>query len=304
MDAFRNRLILTLSAALVILLTMTTLFFSHFLHRSQKLIIGAKDIEGQLVGEVVAQLYEARTHEAVERKHNFDGTFLTFNALTAGSIDLYMEYTGTIYSSILKKDPTSKTREQVIDEIQDAMLGSYDLNLTKPVGFSNSYVLLTRPELAKERGLYTLSDLKEQTPYIKIGLDPELCSRPEFSILTQGYKMRLDCVQRIEHTLLYLTLLNQGIDVISGYSVDSPIRTYGFTELKDDRDRFPSYDAIFLVRNEVLNRNPDLSEILQLLCGQITLDDIRKMNHAVEEKGESVYDVAHQLITEKGFLNL
>jgi len=306
MDAIRKRIFfLLITLGLVFILVLSTLFIRQ-LSLSKHLVIGAKDPEGQLVAEMITQMLEANTQVKVIQKSSFDGTFITFNALKMGEIDLYVEYTGTAYTSILKRNPINKSSEDIFSELKEEFLMRYDLLWMEPVGFRSAYVLITTEKFAQLYNLKTLSDLKElinQDIPLKIAFDPEFCSRPEINILKENYQMNLNSIQRMEHALLYLTLMTQGIDVMNGYAADSSIKAYDLHVLEDDLGCFPSYEAVPLVRADTLRKYPELIPVLSFLAGRITLGKMRKMNYAVEKKGESIYNVAHNFLIREGFIS-
>lgn len=304
MDFIRKRITLFITFLSLIFLTTLATFSLYQLSHARQLAIGAKDPEGHLLAEIMAQLYEAKTGKSVTLKPAFDGTFLAFNALLAGEIDLYMEYTGTAYTAILKRSHLQKSEEEVLSELKEVFLEHYNLVWMDRAGFKSAYVIITTSEIAEKYQLRTLSDLKEILDRfdLKVAFDPEFCSRPEFNLLTNNYQIKFNSLQRIEHTLLYLSLLNSGIDIMNGYAADSDIYAHNLCVLEDDLNYFPAYEAVPLVSRKALEEYPKLQEILSLLAGKITLDEMKKMNYAVEKKGESVYNVARTFLVRKGFL--
>jgi glycine betaine/choline ABC-type transport system substrate-binding protein len=282
--------------------------FSLFLLQSSKkttLVIGAKNCtEGQLVSEIIAQFLEEKLGVNIVRKYALDGTFVSFNALKANDIDLYVEYTGSAYTGILKKSPMGLKKEEVLSELRDLFRSEYHIRWMEPLGFQNSYVLLVNPSFAEKHGVKTISDLKniiQKGKEARIGLDPEFYGRQEGEMIQTVYQLPLKRLKLMDHALLYMTLFRGAIEVINAYATDG--LSIGYVILEDDLSCFPSYEAIPIVHENSLNKFPQLEEALKGLKGIFTDDEVRQMNCAVENKGESIYSVAQDFLKNHQLIN-
>ncbi|QVL56701.1 MAG: hypothetical protein KFB93_04780 [Simkaniaceae bacterium] len=279
-------------------------FLTHS-HSSHSITVGAKNCtEGQILSEIITQLIESNIEVSVKRNFSLDGTFITFNALKSKDIDLYVEYTGSAYTGILKKNAVGKKREEVLDELREIFLKDYNIVWLEPLGFQNTYALMVSGSISEKYGIKTLSDLKEviqKNGEIRIGFDPEFYGRKEAKILEKNYGIPLEGLKLMDHTLLYMTLYRKGIEVINGYSTDG--LASGLIILEDDQNLFPSYDAIPVVHAETLKNFPKLEGVLMKLGGCFSVEEVQKMNYAVEKKGESIYDVAHTFLKRHHLIN-
>lgn len=265
------------------------------------LVIGSKnDTEGNILSEIIAQLIEGNTEIEVRRNFFLDGTFLCFSALQAKEIDLYVEYTGTAYSSILKRPIEGKGQEVIDKELKATFLEEYDLVWLDPLGFQNAYVLMMDPIKAEALQIQSLSDLArvvKEGVSLKIAFDPEFIARPECEILKKSYDVSFHHVQILDYSLLHLTLGLGSVDVIDGYATDGLCE--GYLILEDDQKSLPTYNATPLIRRETLEKYPELIPLFKHLAGKISEERMAQMNNAVEKKGESVYSVARNFLLQE-----
>lgn len=307
MRALKRRVLIFLLIFLAMIGALfTTVIHSH-MKRKGSLVIGAKDTtEGHLLSEIIAQLIEDKTSINIVRKFHLDGTFIAFNALKSKDVDLYVEYTGTALTAILKKDHSELPPKKVLPYLRKEFESRFDLIWMEPLGFECAYVLITHPKFAEERGVETLSDLKKLLDHdegIKVAFDPEFYARPESDILKSRYEMKFLDFKLLDHMFLYLALNNRTIDVINGYATDGFILGHNLKVLEDNEEKFPSYEAVPIIRSETLKRYPELRAIFEEISLKITAPKMREMNYKVEKKGESVHNAAQYFLKREGLLS-
>ncbi len=209
---------------------------------AEPVIIGSKKFtESYVLGEIAKRkLYD--TPEGAEHRQGMGGTIILWEALRAGQIEVYPEYTGTIAEEILKAN-----RRLSVKELRDA-LEKFGVGITEPLGFNNTYALVMRRSEAQRFGLRTISDLRNH-PELKFGLTHEFLDRQEgWQPLARRYQLNPPNVVGIDHALGYAALVNGSIDVKDAYSTDAKIGDYDLVILDDDLQFFPRYDAVFLYR--------------------------------------------------------
>jgi osmoprotectant transport system substrate-binding protein len=247
-------------------------------------VIGAKNFTEQVVlGELLAQHIEAVTGMKVERRFYLAGSYICNQALIAGRIDSYVEYTGTALTAILKQ-PVDKDPQRVVDTVRRLYLERYQVVATEPLGFENTFAMVIRGQQAKELHLTTLSEAARYTPQWKLGVGYEFEQRPDgLPGLQQAYGFKFDGSPRLmDLGLLYRALNGHQVDIIAGNSTDGPIKAFQLTVLQDDKHYFPPYQAIPLVRQEALDRWPQLRRAFADLGGKITAEEMQTMNEAVD----------------------
>jgi osmoprotectant transport system substrate-binding protein len=264
---------------------------------SQKsIVVGSKNFSEQvLLGELLAQQIEDTLHMTVERKLNLGGTFLCHKALLSGDIDLYVEYTGTALTAILKEQPMNDP-QAVFEKVQNAYQKKFAAQWLNPLGFNNTFAIIIRGEDARQLGVKTISDSAQYTPKWKAGFGYEFMERKDgFPGLSSAYGLKFSEPPRVmDLTLTYKAVAAKQVDFIAGNSTDGLISKLDLVVLRDDKRYFPPYEAAPVVRNETLKRVPALKDCLDALSGSINDDQMRKMNYEVDGEHRSVADVARE----------
>ncbi len=261
-------------------------------------VIGSKDgSEMILLGHMLADLVEAETGLTVDRRFNLGGTLVCFNALRQGGLDVYVEYTGTALTTILKEPPDNDPK-RVRDRVRVALARRDRVTCLDPFGFENSFAILMRRSEAKRLGLKTISDLTRHAAEIRPGFGPEFMNRPDgYPGLVRAYGLKFGHAPReMDRNLLYQALSRGSIDLAAGDSTDGRVVAYDLVVLEDDRRYFPPYEAVPLVRAEALRRHPRLRAALESLAGTITAETMRALNHEVDGKHRDAAEVAREFL--------
>ncbi|MGC1363875.1 MAG: glycine betaine ABC transporter substrate-binding protein [Silvibacterium sp.] len=270
-------------------------------------VIGAKNFTEQVVlGELLAQEIEAKSHLKVERRFYLAGSYICNQALIAGRIDAYVEYTGTALTAILKQplldSKNGRDPQQVLDTVRRLYASRYHVTAAAPLGFDNSFAMIIRGDDARRLHLINLSQAAQYTPHWKLGVGYEFEQRPDgLPGLTAAYGLKFDGPPRtMDLGLLYRALNAHQLDMIAGNATDGPIQAFGLTVLEDDKHYFPPYQAVPLVRDEALERWPQIQAALNALAGKITADDMRAMNEAVDGQRRNPAEVVREFRQKKG----
>jgi osmoprotectant transport system substrate-binding protein len=265
-------------------------------------VIGAKNFTEQVVlGELLAQQIEAVTGMKVERRFYLAGSYICNQALIAGRIDSYVEYTGTALTAILKQ-PVNKNPQQVLDTVRRLYQERYQVAVAEPLGFENTFAMVIRGEDAQRLHVATLSESARYTPQWKLGVGYEFEQRPDgLPGLQKAYGLKFDGSPRLmDLGLLYRALNGRQVDMIAGNSTDGPIKAFHLTVLQDDKHYFPPYQAVPLVREEALNRWPKLRGVLASLAGKVTAEEMQAMNEAVDGQHRDPAQVVREFRRAKG----
>jgi osmoprotectant transport system permease protein len=209
------------------------------------IIVGSKKFtESYVLAEIARRAIEG-AGVAAEHRQGMGGTIILWEALRAGQISLYPEYTGTIAEEILKQPQISS-----IDSLRDE-LGKTGIGISDELGFNNTYALVMRRAEAERLGIRAISDLKKH-PDLRFGLTHEFLDRRDgWRQLTEHYQLPVRSVSGIDHGLGYAALQNNSVDVKDAYSTDAKIGENHLVALEDDLHFFPQYKAIFLYRLDI-----------------------------------------------------
>ena len=265
-------------------------------------VIGAKNFTEQVVlGELLAQEIEAKTHLKVERRFYLAGSYICQQALVAGRIDAYVEYTGTALTAILKQ-PLDRDPQSVLNTVRRLYASRYHITVGPQLGFENTFAMVIRGDDARRLHLATLSEAARYTPQWRLGVGYEFEQRPDgLPGLSAAYGLKFAGPPRaMDLGLLYRALNAHQVDMIAANSTDGPIQAFGLTVLEDDKHYFPPYQAVPLVRDEALQRWPQIQTALDALAGKITADDMRAMNEAVDGQHRDPADVVREFLKKKG----
>lgn len=278
-------------------------FGASFFHlqKRETLVIASKNFTEQyILAEIMAQLIEAKTSIRVVRKFNLGSTTIVHQAMLKGHIDLYPEYTGTAYLTVLKR-PYQQDQATVLSEVQKDYMEMFGLFWLPPFGFSNSQSLAIRKEDAKKYNIYTISDLSLHSKALKIAAPPEFLKRPDaFPGLKKAYELSFKKVMQVDPNLMYKAINYKKVDVIGAFTTDGNLQKYDLLVLKDDKGFYPPYQASPVVRKAVFESLPQLREVLALLEGKISQEKMTTLNALVDINGQSPAKVAKDFLAELG----
>lgn len=251
--------------------------------------VGSKKFtEGVILGEV-ARLALERAGVPATHRRELGGSRILWDALKAGHIDVYPDYTGTLRFEILSSEKLAD------DAALPRALAAQGLALSRPLGFSNGYALAMRADVAKRLGIATIGDLAKH-PEIAIGLSNEFVDRRDgWPALARAYGLTGLTVRGIDHDLAYRALAAEQIAVTDAYTTDAEIAAYKLVVLRDDRRFFPSYDAVLIYRAGL---PANAVEALNALAGSIDEAEMRELNRKVTMEGLSETDAARLALGE------
>jgi osmoprotectant transport system substrate-binding protein len=268
-------------------------------HAQQPVRVGSKNFTEQFVlGELYAQALEANGIKT-EKKLNLGGTLIAHKALEEKQIDLYPEYTGTILLAVLKQESMTDAKA-----VYDKVKGEYatkGLVVLNQAPVNNTYVLVVRQDTADKYKLETNSDLTKISKELKLGAGPEFRDRKDgLPGLRAKYGMEFKEDLQLAIGLRYQALKNDQIQVVNGYSTDGMISAMKLKRLKDDKNLWPPYYIVPVVRKETLDANPKLAEVLNRVNGLLDDATMAELNYKVDGEKMEPKDVAHDFLKAKG----
>lgn len=255
--------------------------------------------ESYILAEAFAQLLESHGY-AVDRRPGLGMTEILMQALIAGDIDVYPEYTGTGLAAVLGETAAGDA-VSVFNRVSEVFEARWDLRWLPPLGFENTYAMAMRREAADSLGLNSLSGLAAHAPGLAGGFSPDFIGRADgLDGLAAAYAIRFRETRSLMQAVKYQALAESAVDVIDAYSTDGAITRYDLAVLADDRGFFPPYDAAPLVGGTLYEDRPDAVLALSRLAGRIGVEAVRQANERLEVEGWPVADVAAALLAEIG----
>jgi osmoprotectant transport system substrate-binding protein len=287
-----------------ILLIVAFLLSSCAPSHSNRVVIGSKNFtESLMLGELLAQLIESRTHLKVERRFYLAGTYICQQAMLAGRIDLYPEYTGTALTAILKQK-VSGDKEQVYRQVKREYESRFKFTLSPPFGFNDTFAMEIRGEDARRSNLKTISQSAQYTPHWQAGFGYEFNERPDgYPGLAAAYGLHFAAPPRImDLGLLAPALKDHQIDMAAGNATDGLIPAFDLFVLEDDLHYFPPYEAVAVIREQTLQEHPEVADAVAALKDEISDQEMQKMNYALDGQHRDATDVAREFLRSKGLV--
>jgi osmoprotectant transport system permease protein len=261
--------------------------------------IGSKAFTEQyILAELLAQQIETRTGATTQKLPSL-GSTVAFDALASGDLDVYVDYSGTIWATIMKRGDLSAPRARVLEEVTRFLDATHGIGVAAALGFENTYALAMRSDQARELSLSRLSELAAVSGRLEIGGDYEFFQRAEWKSLVETYGFAFARERSMDPALMYRALAEGEVDVISAFSTDGRIAAYDLVLLDDDRGVIPPYDAIVLVSARLRREHPAVVAALARLDGAIDAATMRRMNLRVDRDGEAPAAVARAFLGER-----
>lgn len=287
-----------------LVLAAGTLLISCAPSHTNRIVVGSKNFtESFILGELIAQQIESHTNIKVERRFYLAGTYICQQAMLAGRIDIYPEYTGTALTAILKQ-PASSDRAEVYQRVKSEYERRYGLTLGPAFGFNDTFAMEIRGEDARRLHLKTLSQAAAFAPHWRAGFGYEFMERPDgYRGLVAAYGLHFAEQPRImDLGLLARALKDHQIDFAGGNATDGLIPALDLFALQDDRHYFPPYEAVAVIREETIKQHPEVAGALAALGGKISDAEMQRMNYAVDGQHRDTRDVVREFLKEKNLL--
>jgi osmoprotectant transport system substrate-binding protein len=263
-----------------------------------RIVVGSKNFtESFVLGELIAQQIEAHTSLKVERRFYLAGTYICQQAMLAGRIDIYPEYTGTALTAVLKEKPGSD-KSQVYERVKSEYERRFGLTLGPAFGFNDTFAMEIRGDEARRLNIRTLSQASQFAPQWRAGFGYEFMERPDgFQGLAATYGLHFAEPPRImDLGLLARALKDHQIDFAGGNATDGLIPALDLFVLEDDRHYFPPYEAVPIIRQQTAKEHPEVLAALAAFADKISDADMQKMNYSVDAEHKDPQDVAREFL--------
>jgi len=299
----RTRKMAFASMGFVLAIALSAVAFASFSGGEKVIRVGSKNFtEQQILGFMISDLIEGNSDIKVDRQINLGGTQICFEAIKSGEIDAYIDYTGTAFVSMLGNQPVSD-REQVYTTVKTELKNLYGIEVLHEYSFNNTYALAMMPDVAQKYGIQTLSDLARNASHLLFSPTPEFSNREDGWLgLEQLYGISFKEIRVLDGGMRYSAITNHETDVITAFATDGLLETYHLQMIEDDKEFFVPYYAIPLVREETLQKYPELQPILESLCEVLTDQVMQGLNAQVDSLGRNPAEVAHEFLLKQGLI--
>ena len=291
----------------LIVMILSVLLLSVFLvgctpRRGDTIVIASKDYtEQDIMGHMLNILIRENTTLNTDLRSNMN-SFVIYQAIVAGHVDVYVEYSGTIVGAFFG-DTEPRHPDETFRIAREGMRERYNALYLDRLGFNNTYTLAVRPDTAERFNLRTISDLARVSPELTIGAGMEFLNREDGIIgVRRVYGMNFGREMVSEGAIRYAALMNDEIQVIDAFSTDGMLLRHQLVVLEDNLDFFPAYHAAVLIRRDTAERFPQLMEVLNKLPGTLNDNSMRDLNYRVDVLHESPESVARSFLRGAGLI--
>lgn len=285
--------------ACILVVLIGGLFYTKTLKKDNTIIIGTKNFtESRLLGEILSEHIKKST-DLDTKIIELGGSFPAFKALENNEIDMYVEYTGTAYTSILKRKDKLTDPNKVYNILKEEYEKTYNISWLKPLGFNNTFALAVRNDIATKYGLNSYSDLAKASSNLVFGATAELIQRPDgYDGLKKLYGFEFKDIKTLETGLRYNAIQEDKIQVTNAFSTDGKIEELKLKILEDNKNYFPPYYAVPIVNNKAIEKYPSIQNVLEKLEDKISDETMQKLNFRADVKKEELNDIAKDFIKE------
>lgn len=268
-------------------------------------VAGKPWTEQYILTHMMSEVIEAKTDLKVNRQDGLGETDVLHQAIVDGDIDVYADYTGTGLLVVLKDElRPDDTPEAIYDRVKSQYADKFNLTWMQPFGFNNTYALAMRKAHADDLGLTKVSDLKNVPGELVLGAPGSFYEREDgYDNMVKAYGLDFKDSVDMNESLMYSAVRDGEVDVITAFSTDGRIPRYDLKILEDDKRYFPPYYAVPIVRNEILEKYPEVGEALQLLGSILTDEKMQELNSQVDIDKKEPRDVAREFLQKEGIID-
>ena len=266
------------------------------------IVVGAKNFtEQDILGNVLKLLIDDHTDLGTRITPNLD-SLVVFEAIKSGEVDVYVDYTGTVYGNYFGYTE-KRTPAEIYEISKKELKEKFNLLMLEQIGFNNTYTLSVRQDTAAKYNLKTISDLAKASPELIIGASIESFNR-EDSVkgVIKAYGMNFSREVAVEGNLRYTAIENDEIQVTDAFSTDGMTLRYNLVVLEDNLNFFPAYYAAVVIRQATAEKYPQLIDVLNKLVGTLNDDSMRDLNYRVDVLQEDPQLVAKNFLKGAGLI--
>jgi osmoprotectant transport system permease protein len=303
--SFKKIMVASGTFILIIILIVGSMIAPSLLHKGgqQTIVISGKlGSEPEILDNMYKLLIEQNMDLKVKLRTGLGDTTFVFNALKSKDVDMYPEFSGTAIVNFLKENPVSTNSKEVYTQAKVGMTKKYNMALLSPLKFNDTYAIALPEDFAKKYNLKKISDLVKVQQYVTAGFDPEFADiKDGYPGLAQKYGLHFKVVT-MDPSVRYQAIQTDKVNLMNAYSTDGELQKYHLVVLEDDKHFFPPYQGSPLLRQETIDKYPEIVPALNKLAGKITDSQMQKMNYEVGVEGMSAETVARDFLTKEGLL--
>src|SRR5690625_1763311 len=290
----------------VLILLLAIVVLSACGSKKEEVIISGKPWTEQFIlPYLLGMVIEEHTDYDATYQESLGEVAILTPALDKGEIDLYVEYTGTGLMDVLEEETEpGESSESVYERVKAGYEETYNVTWLEPLGFENTYTLAYASDSGIQAETYSELAAYSQENEMIFGGPHAFYERvgEGYDDLVIEYPFEFVETKSLDPNIMYDALKNGEVDLIPAFTTDSRLELFNLISTTDDKQFFPKYEAVPIIRQEKLEELPGLEDAINKLAGQINEDDMLKMNARVDVDEEKPEDVAREFLIEKGLI--
>ena len=224
------------------------------------------------------------------------------SAMENGDIDTFTDYTGVLAPNVLGLS-LSENPENLYETVKEKMLQEYSMEVSQPLGFSNTYVFAVTRETSEKYGITKLSQLLDQAGELRLGCTTAFTQREDLLPKLQAeYQTEFKSVDGLEGNIRYQAISSGKVEVVDAFETDAILMDMDLVKIEDDIEYFPPYEAVAVTREDSFQKFPELREVMETLEGEISTEDMTEMNYKVDIEGKTPKETAVEFLKEKNLI--
>ncbi|GAA3404760.1 glycine betaine ABC transporter substrate-binding protein [Paenibacillus hodogayensis] len=273
---------------------------------STKIVVASKNFTEQYVlAQIMGQLLQNKTkHQVTIKEGGYAASAVLNQGMKDGDVQVFVDYSGTGYINVLKNTlQADDTPDSVFQKTKEGYQKQFGFEWLKPLGMNNTFTLIVKEDKAKSLNLNTFSDLVAHSKDMVIGMDAAFYARVDgYKGLTEKYGMKFKDFKEMDISLAFSALADGKIDVLVAYATDGRIPALKLKSLKDDKQYFPPYFAAPIVPKSLIEKYPDVAEVLNQLAGKLDDKTMSELNAKVDMDKKPTAEVAKQFLIQAGLI--
>ena len=258
--------------------------------------------EQEILNYMLKYLIEKNTDVEVNQSLSLGSSSIVLDAMKTGDVDMYVDYTGTIYGSVLGLEPNSDV-EAVYNTVKDEMKKQYNFTVLEPLGFNNTYTLAMSKQTADKYNIETISDLCKVSNQLIFSPTLTFVERKDCLVgLQETYPLQFKEVIPIDGSPRYTALVNNECDLVDAFSTDGLLKKFDLKVLTDDKNFFLPYNAIPIINQRIKDECPEIIELINQLQNYLNEEVMVDLNYKVDEEKQKTKDVAYNFLLENNLI--
>jgi len=290
----------------ILIILMSLMVFSAMAQVKSFTMMSYTFDEQKVLSEIAKQLIENKLGIKVNLKDESGGAMIAHTALLTNDIQARVSYSGTEFSTVMQQTITKEFLDPkvLLDWVKVEALKRFGFIVTDSIGFNNTYAIAVKREFAEKNNIKTISDLVKFTPNMVIAVDSDFYNRDgvlSYSSLSKTYGFKFKKEVSMDYSLMYRAIETGDVNAIIAYSTEGKVKSLDLKLLIDDKKVFPPYDGIYVIRKDLVDKDPRILEVFKSTHNLLNNEEMQELNLKAN-MGEDIPTFVREFLIKKGKL--